>query len=321
MKEYGGYIRLELPKRQEYFKNIPEKDILRLNCGRAAFYCAAKELQVSKIYMPYFNCLYSVDPILKTGTKVEYYYLDQDFTPKGIEPKKDEAVLWINYYGNADENQIKKVIKSYPKLIIDNCHAFFSEPIKGVYNCYSARKFFGVADGAYLIKNNLGTFDLEESESAEATLFLLKTIERGTNAVYSENLENEERIGHLISKMSGLTKRILQSINYDEVRSQRNRNLVRLHNNLKDINEFPVNLESGTHISYPLLVRQQSLRNKLIEHKIYTPTWWRHVPEQCGYAELETDLSTYMVMIPIDQRYDETDMDNISEIIMSLLEK
>ena len=67
-------------------------------------------------------------------------------------PNNDEFILWTNYYGNARDNEIKNVSEKYPNLIIDNCHAFFSKPIEGKFNCYSTRKFFGVSDGGYLVK-------------------------------------------------------------------------------------------------------------------------------------------------------------------------
>ena len=315
MKEYGGFIHLELPKRKEFFSQISEADKLRLNCGRSTFYCAVKDSKVQKVYMPYFNCSNSVDPILEAGIEVEYYYLNDDLTPKDINPKENEAVMWVNYYGNATEEQKQKVYKQYPILFVDNCHAFFSEPLDGVYNCYSARKFFGVADGAYLIKKGLGDFQLEDSASAEDTLFLLKTIEMGTNAVYQDNLCNEKRVANTVAHMSKLTRRILSSIDYEEIQKIRYDNFLRLHENLKDINKFDVNIHSKTHVHYPLLVLQDSLRTKLIEKHIYTPTWWRHVPELSNNAKIETMLSKYMLMIPIDQRYTVEDMDIISQII------
>ena len=320
MKEYGGFIRLELPKKKEYFSEIDEKDKLRLNCGRSTFYCAVKDSKVKKVYMPYLNCINSVDPILDAGAEVEYYYLNDDLTPKDIVPKKGEAVMWINYYGNATEEQKERVYKQYEMLFIDNCDAFFSKPLDGAYNCYSTRKFFGVADGAYLVKRNLGKFQLADSFSAENTLFLLKTIEQGTNAVYQDNLYNEKRLKGTVAKMSKLTRRILSSIDYDCIQNKRYRNMIRLHRNLKVINQFEVNIKSNTHIYYPLLVFQDSLRSRLVKNHIYTPTWWKHVPEQSRNGKMETILSNYMLMIPIDQRYTEKDMDAITEIIMENLE-
>ena len=321
MKEWGGYLPIELPKRQEYFSDIKEENLLRLNCGRSTFYCAVKDAGVKKVYMPYLNCANSIDPILSAGAEVEYYYLNEDLTPKDISPKGNEAVLWVNYYGNAGREQIEKVYQQYPILLIDNCHAFYSKPLDGAYNCYSTRKFFGVADGAYLIKTGLKEVpQMEDSLSAEEMLFLLKTIEQGTNTFYQDNLIHESRLADRVAKMSKLTRRILSSIDYQEIQDIRYRNILRLHENLKDINQFQVNLQSKTQLYYPLLVFQDSLRQRLVSSQIYTPTWWRHVEEQSNHGPVETKLSKYMLMIPIDQRYTEQDMDELSEIIRSKLE-
>ncbi|MBR1729654.1 MAG: hypothetical protein IJ728_09050 [Selenomonadaceae bacterium] len=144
----------------------------------------------------------------------------------------------------------------------------------------------------------------------------MKTIEQGTNNIYQDHLANEKRLEKSYTKMSPLTQRILSSIDYQKVQSLRYKNLLRLHENLKDINLFQVNLSTKTQYYYPLLVVQEDFREKLVSNHIYTPTWWRHVPEQSNYAKIETLLSKYMVFLPIDQRYTISDMDDISEIAM-----
>jgi len=320
--EYGGYLPFELPNRKEYFDFLPESHIFRVNAGRTAFYSAVKALKVHKVYTPYLNCANSVDPIIAAGADIEYYFLNDDLTPKNVTLKDGEAILWINYYGNASEETIQKVYEKYSNLIMDNCNAFWSLPLENAYNCYSARKFFGVADGAYLIHPNISNVNLnfQEDTSANETEFLLKTIEMGTNSCYNENLKNEERLCDNYKIMSPLTKRILSSIDYSTIREIRQKNLLRLHKNIGHKNKFKVNIKSKTQMYYPFLVEQDSLRERLIKERIYTPTWWRHVPKQSGYATLETWLSKYMVFLPIDQRYDENDMDVIADIVLKLVD-
>ncbi len=319
VKEYGGYLTLELPiGKREFFSDIPESDIVRLNCGRSAFWYALNAIKPEKLYVPYLNCIYSTDPADALGIPYEYYYLDSDLTPKGIIPRENEAVIWINYYGNATKEQIEKVrvLCSGTNLIVDNCHAFFSEPLEEAYNCYSARKFFGVCDGAYLLKRGISKIELPQSESSDYMNFILAAIERGTNALYEENLMNEERLGKDIMHMSKLTMKILSSIDYEQVKDIRSKNMLCLHSYLEKYNEFSVNLESKTHMYYPLLIVNDEIREKLVKKHIYTPTWWRHVPDYFQKETLETRLSKYMLMIPIDQRYNEDDMRDISKIII-----
>ena len=91
-------------------------------------------------------------------------------------------MFWTNYYGNATESKIKKIFKKYKNLIIDNCHAFFSKPIKNAYNCYSTRKFFGVPDGAYLIKNGINfKGNIERDISYNNCDQLIKQLDKGVN--------------------------------------------------------------------------------------------------------------------------------------------
>lgn len=324
MEEYGGYLSLELPRKKEYFCEISESKIVRLNLGRSAFWYAAKNINPSKIYVPYLNCPDSTDPFIKEEIEIEYYRLTDDLTPMDVNPKEGEAILWVNYYGNATENQIATVVDKYKSrnLIIDNCHAFFSKPLDGVYNCYSARKFFGVCDGAYLIADNLGDIALSSSYSYDKINYLLKATELGTNSAYPESLLHEAELTRGGEKsMSLLTRRILESIDYNEVRSIRKKNMLRLHGFLEAYNEFPVNLRSETHMFYPLMVKTNGLRERIIAKQIYMPTLWRHVPEYFNEDVLETNLTRYMLLLPIDQRYTEHNMDKLAEIILDELKK
>ena len=236
----------------------------------------------------------------------------------------DNTTFELIFNPNATYNQIRKLeqLANVTNVIVDNCHAFFSAPLDNAYNCYSTRKFFGVSDGAYLVKKNVERFILQEEDSDIYSLFLLSTIEKGTNAIYPENLKNEERLGKEVYKMSKLTRRVLESIDYLEIQKIRRDNMLCLHKYLCKYNKFNVNIESDTHMYYPLLVENEKLRQKLIQNHIYTPTWWRHVPQYFNNSDnIETWLSKYMLMIPIDQRYDESDMKNIAEIIINEIER
>lgn len=319
-REWGGYLPLELPQKNEYFSLIDEDDIVRLDCGRSTFWYALNDCKPSKLYVPYLNCINSTDPADSLGIPYEFYKLSDELLPVGINPLNNEAVLWVNYYGNSNSNKVQKLINSYnTNWIIDNCHAFFTEVFPKVYNCYSTRKFFGVCDGAYLIKKNIKKVELPISESADKITFLLKTIEKGTNACYNENLINENRLGKEPHQMSKLTRRILSSIDYAFIKDLRIKNISRLHNRLEKYNLFNVDLSSETQMYYPFLTNKLNLREKLISRRIYTPTWWRHVPELLDNDEkvIEVYLSKYMLMLPIDQRYSSSDMDDLADIVIN----
>ena len=115
--------------------------------------------------------------------------------------------------------------------------------------------------------------------------------------------------------MSKLTKTILKSIDYEKVFKIRRRNFIELHKLLGEINEFPINLNSETHMYYPFLIKDKDLRYKLIDKKLFNPFWWKHVLEITEEFEIENRLSKYTVMLPIDQRYELKDILNIAKLV------
>ena len=320
-KEYGGYLPLEFPfYKGGYYKEKNKFNILKLNCGRATFYYAAKISNLSKIYLPYFTCDETKVPFQELGIEIGYYLLDDYLLPKDIDLKDDEYMFWTNYYGNASTKEIKFITKKYKNLIIDNCHAFFSKPIKGAYNCYSTRKFFGVPDGAYLIKDRLKINEkIIKDTSYENCLHLIKQIDQGINFGYKDSLKNEERLCGGFKAMSNFSEVVLNSLNYEKILKLRRRNFLLMHKLLKKINNFPINLKSLTHMYYPLLVMDENLRYRLISEKIYNPYWWEHVLKLVPENSIEYKLSKYTIMLPIDQRYNQKDIYKISEIVLKNL--
>ena len=129
MKEYGGYLSLELPKLRECFSDIPEQSKLRVNCGRTAFYCAIKASGIRKLYVPHLNCQNSTDPVSDAGVDFEYYNVDENLFPKIDSVKDSEGILIVNYYGNISEKNIHNLCKKFPTVILDLCTGFFQKPI------------------------------------------------------------------------------------------------------------------------------------------------------------------------------------------------
>ena len=99
------------------------------------------------------------------GAKPVFYHIDDDFMPVQEFPR-DAYVLYPNYFGICAKN-VEKLAKLYPKLIVDNAHAYFEKP--SGFACFnSAKKFLPVKEGA-----NLWIKDVcEECLSSEKPDFL-----------------------------------------------------------------------------------------------------------------------------------------------------
>ena len=115
--------------------------------------------------MPYYLCDVMRHTAVTHGAKPVFYHIDDDFLPVQDFPR-DAYVLYPNYFGICAKN-VEKLAKLYPKLIVDNAHAYFEKP--SGFACFnSAKKFLPVKEGA-----NLWIKDVcEECLSSEKPDFL-----------------------------------------------------------------------------------------------------------------------------------------------------
>jgi hypothetical protein len=167
-----------------------------------------------------------------------------------------------------------------------------------------------------------GILKYNQDSSCNTSAFLLKRIEKGCSAVYAERMENENRLDQSdVKRMSDLTRRILQSIDYEHIKVKRQENFNYTHYLFKQFNLFnPEKFmdQDCVPMVYPLLIEDKDLVNKMKDNKIYTGRWWKsvlnEVPEHC----FEAYLSQFMVPIPIDQRYGRKEIEFIFRTFMSL---
>lgn len=318
-KEYGGYLPLELSKGRPYYTG---EDVIALNAGRYAITYAIEDAGWKKIYLPYWLCDTVKDAIhaYLPDVEIDYYHIDEQLLPTDVTLYDQEGILWVNYFGLQSELIIEHLVQQFHgQIIIDNTQSFFTKPHPQAWQVYSCRKFFGVSDGSYVIHHNIRHREIAERYSSIYSIHLLHSLERGTNYSYSLNKENETRLGFCgPSAMSRLTSGILSSVNYEQVQETRNKNLAALHRILSPYNEFPV-FRSAPAMSYPFLWKEKQLKNALIQSKIYVPTLWTETLENLGSSSWERYLSEHLCILPIDQRYDTSDMEYIGNTVLNLI--
>ena len=323
--EIGSFIQLQFHNGQEWYteEKYPSLEIARLNSGRAAIYHAITVLGCDTVYLPYYQCETVREFLKKKGVEVKYYRIDERFGPIFPEKQKvNEAIVLVNYYGIFSNRRIKELSKGYQNVVIDNSQAFFSEPIEGCMNVYSARKFEGVPDGAYVIGKNAkqGVDAYPQGYSSDTSLFLLQRIEYGCEGkTYESRSKNEERIdSEDVMKMSPLTKAILDGADYLNNREIRRENFEYAHKLLQDINKLnPVQYyeEDVVPMVYPLLVEDDGLLTKLLQAKHFQGHWWKYVLRETPTNSFEYWLSRYMIPITIDQRYGKEELDWLNKVI------
>jgi hypothetical protein len=312
--EIGSFIELDLKSGKEYFAG--DCDLARLNSGRSGIYHALRLMSCNTVYLPYYLCP-DVSMFLKDrAIKVNYYCISEAFEPELGKNEEKSAVLIVNYFGLFSRQKLILLKSKYRNVIIDNCAAFYMTPIKECYNVYSCRKFFGVPDGCYVVGPGAGSetyYNYLHDQSSDTSAFLLKKIEKGCNAVYPERMKNEERIDNSgVLKMSGLTRSLLCSLDYDFIAAKRRENFKyasSLYRHLNMINPDRFADENTVPLCYPLVVSDRDLVEKLKMHGIYTGRRWSHVLKEVPPDCFEAFLSSFMVPLPVDQRYGKKELD------------
>jgi hypothetical protein len=319
MKSIGGYFELELNNKKEY-----HPDALKFNTGRNALEYILIVNRYSKIFLPYYTCDVILEPVKRLNLKYEFYSIDEDFEPKELPDnfKKNEALLYINYFG-LKSNFIAQLAQRINNLIIDNSQAFFEFPIPGIDSFYSPRKFFGLPDGGLAYVNRNNTFNIEKlnyDKSIGRLLHLFTRIEEGPEAGFHLFRENEKRLSNLpLMRMSIITERLLRNIDYQNSLKIRNINFYFLHNHLKEFNDLSSVIDNTTingHMVYPYLkAGNDRLREELIRNKIYVATYWPNVLKLKRSISMELYLAKNLLPLPIDQRYNKSDLKYILDTI------
>ena len=322
MKPIGGYFSLELNEGWELHAHA-----VRLNSGRYALEYILKARKYRKVYLPYYICDSVLEPLKRLHVDYEFYHINEQLEPATeLHPKDDEAVLYVNYFG-LKSRYATTICYHYKNTILDFTQAFYCEE-GNEYNdksiqCdtfYSCRKFFGVPDGAYLYTDCQLDEELSQDESFKRMTFLTKRIDRSPQEAYADFHANDEALASVgMRRMSKLTERVMRSIDYTVKANRRIHNFHVLDKVLRSTNRFKGDMDYGTvPLVYPYLVEDgASLRQFLIDHQVFCARYWPNVLEWCQPTDWEYQLAENLVCIPIDQRYDEKDMQIILDLFGS----
>lgn len=313
MKAIGGYFELELSRGEHYHKKA-----IRLNTARNCFEYVLRARGYPKVYIPYYTCEVMLEPIKKLGLDYEFYHINEHLEPRSLpQLGKNDAFLYTNYFG-LKQNCVKQLAAEYGvQLIVDNAQAFYAEPVAGIDTFYSARKFFGLPDGAYLYTDKLLQQNFEQDYSVSRMSHLLKRVDLGAEAGYQDFRVNDDAlVGQEIKTMSKLTEALLAGINYESAKQSRRRNYQFLDKELGSSNKINLEFDDVTvPMVYPYLTNDKDLKKCMISKKVFVATYWPNVFDWCREGDIEFSLAQNTCYLPIDQRYDDNEMQRIINTI------
>lgn len=308
----GGYFGLELRKGEHYHRNA-----LRLNTGRNCFEYILRARKYTHVYIPYYTCEVMLEPLQKLHIPYSFYSIDEQLEPTSLPKlKPNEAFVYTNYYG-LKQDYVEQLAHHYSQqLIVDNSQAFFAPHIDGIDTFYTARKFFGVPDGAYLYTEATLDDEFPHDVSVNRVSHLLKRIESGAENGFPDYQAHEEMLCHQpIKRMSRLTERLLESIDYEAVKQKRRENYQFLNDALREANGLSLELGDAIPMVYPYLAEKgDSLRQILQQQRIYIATYWPNVRTSKS-GVWEQTLVNNLLPLPIDQRYQKETTQSILNLL------
>ena len=314
-KEIGGYMELEYFTGQEYYD-----DLFRINLGRTALVFLLQNLDCRRIYIPRYICDSVIHSVELAGYEVVLYPIDEHLmpilSPEEPDPEQDWVYI-VNYYGQLNESDIRSLnAKYHNRIILDNAQAFYQKPVDDVHCIYTARKFFGLSDGAYIFSPAPLRTDLPPDRSAGRMKHILGRLEDNARVHYSEMLAVSDTFADALPcGMSPLTRNLLRGIDYEHAARRRCENYHILQQLLPSENAF-TRRTPIVPFAYPMYHPEGvRLRKYLAEKSIFVPTNWSYLLKLMPEDSLEFDWSANILPLPIDQRYGEAEMQIIAEAI------
>lgn len=315
-KEIGGYIELD-----SYHGELLHDSALALNCGRRCLTVLIRGKSIRRLLLPRFICDSVIQPCVEEKTEIAFYDVGYDFRPADIAVDSDQWLYLVNYYGQLSNEDIEEYAKRYEHVIVDNAQAYFRMPVNGVDTLYTCRKFFGVADGAFLYTDAPAPNALPTDESYQRMGFLLGRYERPASEFYAEYVQNNRLFRDEPAKrMSRLTQNLLRGIDYAYVRERRTENFMYLHERLGQYNRLSLRVPEGAFM-YPLYVEHGAeIRKRLQRAKLYIPTLWPNVLAAGHPGETAYDMADNILPLPVDQRYDLKDMEYLYREVVGCID-
>ena len=312
-KEIGGYLELE-----RFTGPMLHEGALALSSGRACLSYLIEQRGIRKIALPDYNCEVVAAACKAYGVQIRTYRVGMDLRPEELRTEEDEWLYLVNFYGQLTEEELRDTAARFPKLIVDNAHAYFAQSVPGADTLYTCRKFLGVPDGGFLY-TDAPARELPADESRERMDFVLGRFERPAGEFFAAASRNNDELGIEPKRMSALTENLLRAVDYDRIRDARTRNFRILHEALGSCNLLHLRDTAGAY-AYPLMLPEgQALRRKLIEKKIFVPQLWPNVPQEQPANSAACRLAEQILPLPCDQRYGAEEMAVIIDAVRDCL--
>lgn len=330
-------------------------DYVWLSTGRSAIKMAIKTIEERKpnlkksAILPSFTCDTVFQPLIESGYEVNYYPIGKDLRTTSNDiletafAHEASLVLFHRYFGfdtldNQDDDLCEELRASGIFTIEDCTQNLYSRIHRSTADFFvgSIRKWTGTPDGGFTCCRNGYFSDKPTHPDKELEKAKIKASYAKYNYLFNhfgdksdmlalyrcaeDVLDHQEEI-YSISESSIMVQ---ANLDRSELINKRRRNFSVLQegmcNSVTPL--FNGSLVEETPLYFPVYVDDRlSLQRHLAQNAIYAPVVWPKDESQAKQCEGAENAYEHLLCIPIDQRYDEEDMNRIIDVINNFYSK
>jgi hypothetical protein len=314
MKNIGGFFELEIAEGNSLFHD----DAIKLSTGRACLNLILEIKKYSKVYVPYYCCDALFEPMKLKGITYEFYGINKQLEIiDELNLKPNEAIIYCNFFG-IKKQYVDKLIEMYgAQLIIDDTHSFFTQGYSANASFTTARKYFGVPDGAFLYFPQDSFFFKSKRNTEVSIKHNFNRLIGLHKKAYQQYTIYEESLDSSINEISIVSEKILKTVDYESVIRKRNENFEYYKKELKSFNQLYIDNSVNNCFCYPLLLNSPIEKKLFFKENIFIPSYWLDVTRRKRGEKYswENKLSLDLLPLPIDHRYDEESLRRVVDFI------
>lgn len=350
MKEVGSIFPLYQENLGKESSSFPSKDRLYYSLCRETFYNIALSLSDTNktVLIPAYTCQTVITPFEEAGWSCLFYNIqlnlriDIAHLVSLVEQQHPSLLVVHPYFGmdlNEEESEtLLSVREKGVRLVIDLTQCIFSAQHLSFVDYYvgSYRKWFPIPDGGFLLPQEGSTI---QQPMEENTPFILRQKDamylRGqyflhgdatTKAISIRLSKSADQVGESnISphRMSALSCGLMEAEDGQKNQQRRFTNFYYLFDHLRKSEKYQnvcadKRQVTTTPLYFTLYVEERrALQIRLAEQSIYAPVIWPVEDEKVLISEDVRYIYDHLLAIPIDQRYDERDMERVVDVINS----
>lgn len=301
---------------------------MALSTGRSCL-CAILDYQrPTRCFVPHYTCNATLDPFLQRGIQLEFYGLDKEFAPTGLpELEEGDCFLFTNYWGMQRELAQALSERYGSCLIVDDTHDFHAQALyPKSWSFTSARKYFGVPDGAFLYLP-VGVEERDVLPEATPAFEGISTLHSASRSLgkqaegFAAYQEYEKSLPCELLRISSYSTAVLASLDIAAAFQTRRENFDLLARSLGPHNTVQLtDSPELTPFAYPFLPSAPVDKTQYYKEQIFVPSYWPDVSVRAGVdCEVALQCAKELIPFPIDHRYGQREMQRMIDVTLRIL--